>query len=133
MQEQLMAWHFNCQAEWSSVDEPHVSVEVSVSPAKALRGLEQVSGDKNTRPGRAVRRANSNSPPDPGSVTASRSSLWPEQRQAKGKSFSSSVTETVSLRHLMSSSAGSLQSLCWLWLPDTMPKNRQLSRLVSHV
>ena len=38
MQEQLITWHFNCQAEWSSVDEPHVSVEVSASPAKALRG-----------------------------------------------------------------------------------------------
>ena len=48
MQEQLMAWHFNCQAEWPSVDEPHVSVEVSVSPAKALRSLEHFWGQEYT-------------------------------------------------------------------------------------
>jgi hypothetical protein len=48
MEEQLMTWHFNCQAERSPVDEPHVNLEVSVSKAKALRGLEYFWGKEYT-------------------------------------------------------------------------------------
>ncbi len=48
MEQQLITWHFNCQAEWPSIDEPHVSLEVSVSPAKALRGLEHFWGQEYT-------------------------------------------------------------------------------------
>ena len=48
MQEQLITWHFNCQAEQSPVDEPHVSLEVSVSKAKTVRGLEYFWGQEYT-------------------------------------------------------------------------------------
>lgn len=48
MEEQLMTWHFDCQAERFLVDEPHVSLEVSVSKAKVLRGLEYFWGKEYT-------------------------------------------------------------------------------------
>ncbi len=44
MEQQLITWHFDCQVERVPVDESHVSLELSVSQAKALRGLEYFWG-----------------------------------------------------------------------------------------
>lgn len=44
MQEQLMIWHFKCQAERLAVGEPPPSLEFSVSKPNALRGLEYFCG-----------------------------------------------------------------------------------------
>lgn len=44
MEEQLVSWHFDCPEDTPSVDEPAVSLGLTVSKAKVLRGLEHLWG-----------------------------------------------------------------------------------------
>ena len=48
MKDQLIAWHFDCAEPVASVDAPTVSLGLTVSPARVLRGLEHFWGKEYT-------------------------------------------------------------------------------------
>jgi hypothetical protein len=48
MEDQLIAWHFDCGEPAADVDEPTVSLGLTVSKARVLRGLEHFWGKEYT-------------------------------------------------------------------------------------
>ena len=48
MEQQLLTWHFDCAEETPSIEPPAVSLGLTVSKAKVLRGLEHFWGKEYT-------------------------------------------------------------------------------------